>query len=383
MTLASSRVPRRLRTLKTHPGGHRAGRFDPRIHALWSLLVNPLGDKNGRSASDYERAGLTVTDRARFELTVNLTLMARTLHVDRKTVRRWLAFFERRGWLELARRRGGRGCGVSVRLSWLERGEELARRRERAVAHKREQMRPKCETGAQGQTQTPLRGDSQNRARLMARARATLTHRIHDPRAACAATRCFGRWLWREHPSLERAQQVLNALQVPRRIPVPRWARSAQAIHRWFRGLIARLVRYGAGWWDRLAQPVTRRRLERTLGRIRAAVEAGRPCPVCQRRHSRWEFSEGIGCAGWARLQLAELRRPQAARAAGRGGLVCRACGGRTDLLIEGRCRRCAGWSGDAEVRCAEITERFHRRFETPRRRDAHQTTGLGAPVAV
>lgn len=87
-------------------------------------------------------------------------------------------------------------------------------------------------------------------------------------------------------------------------------------MHRWFRGLITQLVRYGAQWWGMLLRVVQCRRLELTLTRMREDLEAGRPCPVCGQIHDSWDWQEGrtsgyLNCIGWARIRLDELQ-PQA-----------------------------------------------------------------------
>ena len=84
------RTPDIIANLKTHPGGHRnAKRFDPKIKALWRILVEKCGDET-------------------FTLEVNVSALSSTLNVDRKTVRRWLAFMEEYRLLAVKNRQGWR-----------------------------------------------------------------------------------------------------------------------------------------------------------------------------------------------------------------------------------------------------------------------------------
>lgn len=297
------REPSLLKTLKTHPGGHRKlRRYDNRIKALWRLLHRNLM-VNGNLIEEEPHVR-----------EFNVTEAAELLGVARSTVQGWLGFFERRKWIVLRRRRGGRGVGLVVELSWAKRGLQLAERRQRALAWKAQQVKRSSETVVQRQRAFTPYGDSTNRTRLMGQARMALTTRIHDRSVAIQAVRAFGRWVWRQKPSPEEFQKVSRGISEAGLIPIPRWVKSAADVHRWMRSLITKLLRYGAAWWGRLNAAVQRRRLERTLARIWAAVDAGKPCPVCNRIHDRWTWREGrdaggrLNCAGWARIKLEELQ---------------------------------------------------------------------------
>lgn len=250
-------------------------------------------------------------------MTANVSQVAGLLGVARSTVQDWLVFFQRHKLIAMHRRRGGRGRGIQVKLTWLKQGQELAERRQRALAWKAQQVKQLGDTVVQGQeASTPLRGGI-NRARLMGEARITLMSGIHDPGVASQAVTAFGRWVWKENPSLELIQKVSRGFSEADRIPVPLWARTAQDVYRWLRSVIAKLVRYGTAWWGRMERVVERRRLERTLAKIKAAVDAGRPCPICKAVHDRRDWCEGraaggrLNCAGWARIKQDELQ-PQA-----------------------------------------------------------------------
>lgn len=290
------REPSLLANLKTHPGGHRGlRRFDPRIRALWRLLVDHA-------------------DSADYTLILNKSAIAALLSVHRNTVSHWLNFFERYQLVKILNAGGGRG--VQLEITWLKRGQVLQLRRQRALKYQRAKA-DKRRAAQQGQKALAPNGDSKNRALLMQRARMALTARIRNPTTASEAVTAFGRWLWKERPGSEAIEKVFTALAKAKRIPVPRWVQTAQDVHRWMRSLIAKLLRYGAAWWGRLQRVVARRRLERTLARVKAAVDAGKPCPICAGIHDRAGWREGrdsqgrLVCPGWARVRLDELR-PQA-----------------------------------------------------------------------
>lgn len=296
------REPALLENLKTHPGGHRGlRRFDPRCRALWRLLVNQAG--------------------ADFTLTFNKSAAAALLGVHRNTVNSWLQFFQHFGLLTIHGQRGA--LGVAITVTWLERGQALAARRQRAeelakTDHVKPQPKGICGDGAQHKdtSLTPY-GDSTNRASAMKAVRTVLTARIHDPSVATEATRAIGRWVWKRKPTVASIGAVLSALQKAQRIPVPRWVKCAADVHRWMRSLIAKLLRYGAAWWGRLRGFVERRRLKMVLAGIQRAVAEDKPCPVCGAKHTKADWREGrdkygrLTCPGWVRVRLSELL-PQA-----------------------------------------------------------------------
>jgi len=326
-------VPRLLSELKTHPGGHRGlRRFDPRILGLWHVLVN--------------RA-----DQETFEVELNMTQLAKTFGVARSTMQRWLAFFERHHLLKLSQRHGGRGRGLTVCMTWLKKGAQLALRRQKALGYKREQMRGKAETVAQRQTTFTSLRDDKNRAQLMGQLRTALASRVKDSTTACQVTQAFGKWVWNASTTVNRVITVLKSLQAADTVSIPRWARTVQDIHRWARSLIQKLLRYGATWWDLLQEKVERKRLTHILERIETAVGAGRQCPVCEQMHDRADWREGrnadgqLNCAGWARLKIEELRerKPPSTPPDRRttSSMACWTCGRRVERLHEGRCRSC------------------------------------------
>jgi len=121
LNLGDRRLPELLAGLRTCPGGNRwAGLFDSRVLTLWTMLVNQA-DAGGN-----------------YIVTINVSTVADELGVHRNTVRRWLAFFAKHHLVELGRRYGGRGRGVTVRVVWIEHGVEHAERRQRAISYAKE-----------------------------------------------------------------------------------------------------------------------------------------------------------------------------------------------------------------------------------------------------
>lgn len=229
---------------------------------------------------------------------------------------------EKHKLLKLRDRRGGRGRGVLIEMLWIRKGEELAARRRRAQElSKSDHEKPQedsdnSKTATHRHTTIP-RSDSENRVLtrrgLMSDARRTIAAKLND-KAIDVATKCFGKWLWKERPSLSEARRVLEALKEEDRISVPRWATTVPAIFRWFRSLISKLLRWGTVWWEQLRVPVERRRLKGALAKVKASVENEKACPICTRIHDRYEWEEGVTkggklvCPGWARIKLAALR---------------------------------------------------------------------------
>lgn len=288
-------MPEALANLQTFAGGHRhLRRFDPRIKMLWRLLVNH-------------------SDPETFTVTYTKTCLAELLNVHPNTITNWLQFFEDRGWIERPRRYGGRGQGSEIIMTWLQRGEELAARRQRAEMHqkakreKREQNIKKCLTTQQRQ-KTLKQPKDKSRGSVIGTMRQILAPRISNGKVVEQCLTIAGRWLFKDGYPVERMAQVLDALKAVPQIAVPKWATDKRSISRWFESLLLKLASVGKAWWHKLNKKLEAKQLYKLAQKTVEASEKGKRCPVCQNIHQGRER-----CSGWAYAKaddaIADYRR--------------------------------------------------------------------------
>lgn len=284
--LEHAKTPTGLHNLKTFPGGNRhLKRCDPRIKALWRLLVNHC-------------------DLTTFEVSANKTRLAKLLNVHPNTIGNWLSFFEKRGWIERPRRYGGRGQGSIIHLLWLAQGKDLYERRQRAEMHqkqkreKQEQNRVKYVTIQQRQKALKKPKDI-SRGSVIGTMRQVLAPRINNPETIEHCLSVAGRWLFKSGYPVKRMCKIVDALKAIPRIPVPKWAKDKRSIFRWFESLLLKLAFMGKEWWHKLNKKLEAKRLYKLAHKTTEASETGKRCPICKNIHqgsercSEWAYAKG------------------------------------------------------------------------------------------
>ncbi len=314
MNVSSIRVPNCISQFKTWPGGHRGRRLrSPKYIALWHMLVNAW--QAGENAL-YAEAGIRFVDKQTCELEVNITWLHKHLSISRKTLNTWFEQYATNQLIRFENRYGGRGCGIRIQLLWIQQGQALAKRRETALAHQQEKRERKQQNLLTAkQRQTALKhptGDVKHRACKDARLILTnaLTHSKWRPlaiRACCA-------WIHHKQTTTEQITQVLQLLKTFKRLSVPRWVKTHSAVFRWIRGMIKNLLTHGKQWLKRFALKGELKTWPRIISALENAVDSNRPCPICQKIHSKRECvtglsdRSGLSCLGWAREQLTLTR---------------------------------------------------------------------------
>lgn len=284
------RTPKGLENLQTFPGGHRhLKRFDPRIKMLWRLLVNHAN--------------------ADFTVIYTKKQLADLLDVHPNTIANWLKFFEQRQWIERPRRYGGKGQGNEIVLVWMQRGAELAAKRERAASYqkakqqKREQNIKKWLTTQQRQTALKQPKDLNSRGAVIGTLRQILAPRITGEAVVERCLSVAGKWLKNGYP-LDLMKKVLGHLKAVKHIAVPRWATDARSIFRWFESLLLKLASMGTAWWDKLNIRLEARHFHKLAQNAEQAAETGQGCPVCANVHE-----DAQRCSEWAYTRRDEAMR--------------------------------------------------------------------------
>lgn len=295
----SYRIPKLLQNLKTHPGGHWGQHlFDDKIKIFWQMLASQA---DPRSSS--------------LELHVSKT--ADELGVNRLTLQRWLKFLAHRGWLTVVNANGGRGRGIIVHLTWLAQGRKLTQKAQAATIANRNAHVTKCKTATQVTKAQPL-ADLINRAHTMKDLRTALEQRMVNIETAREATTAIGRMLKDRKIQLPHVQKIIRSMADLQRIPVPRWVKCTVDIHRWVRGWVHKVLRWGASWWRRFDETIERRCLKATLVKLEASIATKKPCHLCKAIHTRLDWIEGrddkgkLNCVGWARVRLSDMGPPLA-----------------------------------------------------------------------
>jgi len=210
-------IPSGLANLDTSTTGGTARdrRFAKEIVQFWHVLTGAVVDVANQPVAE-----------------VSLVDNGRQFGRHPKTIRRWIAFFEARGWVRVERA-GGRGRGVTVRVLWLERRRPVSKK---------------------GDTRSNGLNDSKKPigfGAVMGTARRLLDqHPRLDDHDRDTCLQALGRWM-KSNPG-EGTGAIVAGLEARADMPRPRWARGAAGVFRWFYTLVEKLSHYGADWWRRL-----------------------------------------------------------------------------------------------------------------------------------
>lgn len=286
--------------MKTYPGGHRhLKRCDPRIKALWRLLVNHC-------------------DKESFEISYKRGPLAASLAVSTSTIDRWLNHFEKWGWIERQRRFGGRGQGNVILMTWLKRGFELHQKRKRAESYleekreRYEQNKRNYERSSHRQTTLkPSSRDLKNRA--MKDARMTLTRLLQNQKPSIRrhAVAAFGKWAKERKPTLDVFYRLIERLRRLEKLSRPKWAKTTKDVYRWIRGLINNMLVH-KNWHEKLEARFQMKRTTQILKKIERIIGEEKNCPICKQAHTHDDFEYGAdekgltNCIGWLRLKRAD-----------------------------------------------------------------------------
>jgi len=256
---------------------------------LWRLLVNHANPD--------------------FTITYTKKWLADLLDVHPNTIANWLSFFEQRQWIERPRRFGGRGQGSEIVLVWLQRGADLAQKRERAESYqkakreKREQNINKWLTTQQRQTTLNQPKDLNSRGAIIGTMRQILAPRINSEAIVDQCLSVVGKWLKNGYP-LNLMAKVLNSLKAIGHIPVPKWAKDARSIFRWFESLLLKLASMGKVWWDKFNIRLEAKRFHKLAQETEEASEIGQECPICDHIHK-----DPQRCTDWAYMRRNDAMR--------------------------------------------------------------------------
>lgn len=238
------------------------------------------------------------------------------LNIHKNTVRNHLSWMAKHNLIAFTNRYGGRGQGVQIKVLWLERGADLAARRQRAEQYqlKKRQKREQNMQNYKRVQQDKQRlihptGDLKNRA--MKTIRTILKDQIKHPLFARHATNAFGLWIKRCQPTAEALTTFIERLRAMKRLPVPQWCKKVPDVYRWIRGLITNLIVY-PDWQERFEARAEVKRYNKSLKAMQKAVMDNKPCPICKESHTQDDFEYGEdenrqrNCAGWLREQRAD-----------------------------------------------------------------------------